>query len=148
VFAKIYRQGCQLVVFVTSVLKGIFTLIAVLCIIAAQWLASSIQGSRLARFARNWTIPKTMLYLWRTPSNCATEIPADLSANFEELGEPVVAQIVGRPYTHATGQTPGVPAWAANEDARRHALVLCSGLLKNVNMQAARSGLVGALAGF
>jgi hypothetical protein len=59
VFATIYRWGSQLVAFVTSVLKGIFTLIAVLCIIAAQWLAPTFVG--LPRFARNWTIPKTSL---------------------------------------------------------------------------------------
>ena len=62
------------------------------------------------------------MYPWRKSSSHATEIPADLRANFEELGEPVVAQIVGRPYTHSAGQTPGVPAWAGNEDARRYAL--------------------------
>jgi hypothetical protein len=63
VFAKVYEQASQLVVFATSVLKGTFTLIAVLCILAVQWLASSTQGSRLTRFARNWTIPKTSLLL-------------------------------------------------------------------------------------
>jgi hypothetical protein len=59
VFATIYRWGSQLAAFVTSVLKGIFTLIAVLCIIAAQWLAPTFVV--LPRFARNWTIPKTSL---------------------------------------------------------------------------------------
>jgi hypothetical protein len=73
VFAKIYRWGSQSVTFLTSVLKGIFTLVAVLCIIAAQWLASIILWGRqnikfdpivvLTSFARNWTIPKTSLVL-------------------------------------------------------------------------------------
>jgi hypothetical protein len=51
--------------------------------------------------------------------NRTSDVPDDLRANFEELGEPVVAQLVGRPYTQAT---PGVPAWAKNEADRRHAL--------------------------
>jgi hypothetical protein len=33
-----------------------------------------------------------------------------------------VAQISGRPYTHAFQQTLGVPAWASDETARRRAL--------------------------
>jgi hypothetical protein len=73
VFAKIYRWSGQSLAFVTSVLKGIFTLIAVLCIIAAQWLAPTLRvvmcqslavryaNISLPRFARNWTIPKTSL---------------------------------------------------------------------------------------
>ena len=51
--------------------------------------------------------------------NRTSDVPDDLRANFEELGEPVVAQLVGRPYTQATS---GVPAWAKNEADRRHAL--------------------------
>jgi hypothetical protein len=58
---------------------------------------------------------------WRK-SNRASDVPDDLRANFEELGETVVGHIVGRPYTHAAGQTPGVPVWAGREDARQHAL--------------------------
>jgi hypothetical protein len=58
---------------------------------------------------------------WRK-INRASDVPDDLRANFEELGETVVAQIVGRPYTHAAGQTPGVPVWAGNEEARQHAV--------------------------
>jgi hypothetical protein len=61
------------------------------------------------------------MWRWRK-INRASDVPGDLRANFEELGETVVAQIVGRPYTHAAGQTPGVPVWAGNEDARQHAL--------------------------
>jgi heme/copper-type cytochrome/quinol oxidase subunit 4 len=73
VFAKIYRWSGQSLAFVISVLKGIFTLIAVLCIIAAQWLAATLRAvmcrslsARYAnisppRFARKWTIPKTSL---------------------------------------------------------------------------------------
>jgi hypothetical protein len=62
-----------------------------------------------------------MWYPWRKTSR-ADDVPDHLRANFEELGETVVAQIVGRPYTHATGQTPGVPVWAGKEDDRQHAL--------------------------
>jgi hypothetical protein len=58
--------------------------------------------------------------MWRWHKlNRTSDVPDDLRANFEELGEPVVAQLVGRPYTQAT---PGVPAWAKNEADRRHAL--------------------------
>jgi hypothetical protein len=62
-----------------------------------------------------------MWYRWRK-INRATSVPDALRANFEEYGEVVVAQICGRPYTHATGQTPGVPEWACHDDERRHAL--------------------------
>jgi hypothetical protein len=63
----------------------------------------------------------SMWFPWRK-TNRATDVPDALRANFEELGETVVAQIVGRPYTHAAGSTPGVPAWAGKEDERQHAL--------------------------
>lgn len=63
----------------------------------------------------------SMWFPWRK-RNRATDIPEALRKNFEELGETVVAQIVGRPYTHATGSTPGVPEWAGKEAERQRAL--------------------------
>jgi len=62
-----------------------------------------------------------MWFPWRK-RNRATDVPDALRANFEELGEAVVAQIVGRPYTHVAGSTPGVPEWAGKEAERQHAL--------------------------
>jgi hypothetical protein len=63
----------------------------------------------------------SMWFPWRKTTR-ASDVPDALRANFEELGETVVAQIVGRPYTHAAGSTPGVPAWAGKEDERQYAL--------------------------
>ena len=63
----------------------------------------------------------SMWFPWRK-RNRASDVPDALRANFEELGETVVAQIVGRPYTHAAGSTPGVPEWAGKEAERQHAL--------------------------
>jgi hypothetical protein len=60
-----------------------------------------------------------MWYRW-TKVNRA-DIPADLRASFESYGEIVVAQIMGRPYTHAVG-TIGVPPWAGDVVQRQHAL--------------------------
>lgn len=61
--------------------------------------------------------------MWRwLKINRATDVPDALRAEFEQLGETVVAQIVGRPYTHAAPQTVGVPVWAGDEAARRHAV--------------------------
>jgi hypothetical protein len=51
-------------------------------------------------------------------------IPTDRRVQFEQLGEPVVAQIVGQPFSRqfATGQTVGIPEWAATDtDDRQHA---------------------------
>lgn len=48
-------------------------------------------------------------------------IPKKLRDEFEELGEGVVAGICGRPYTHAAVQTPGVPSWASDNEARHYA---------------------------
>jgi hypothetical protein len=48
-------------------------------------------------------------------------IPDDLRTQFEEFGEMVVAQIMGRPLTHAPEpQNVGVPVWA--KDNRKEAL--------------------------
>jgi hypothetical protein len=49
------------------------------------------------------------------------DIPTALRTEFEEYGEIVVAQIMGRPLSHAPEpQTPGVPIWA--KENRREAL--------------------------
>lgn len=61
-----------------------------------------------------------MWYQW--PKVERADIPADLRVQFEQLGEAVVVHIAGSPYTHATGQTPGVPAWAASPEKREHAV--------------------------
>lgn len=50
------------------------------------------------------------------------DIPEHLRVEFERLGEPVVAQVLGRPLTHAAGQTIGVPMWAASAIERELAL--------------------------
>jgi len=55
--------------------------------------------------------------LWYTRAR----IPNDLRSQFEAYGEPVVAQILGRPYTHqAWPVTPGVPLRAGTVESRRH----------------------------
>lgn len=61
------------------------------------------------------------MWYWWTKVQRA-DIPTNLRVQFEQLGESVVAHIVGRPYTHAWGQTAGVPEWAATEPPRQLAL--------------------------
>lgn len=49
------------------------------------------------------------------------DIPSGLRAEFEQYGEVVVAQILGRPLSHGPEpMTPGVPMWAAKN--RKEAL--------------------------
>jgi hypothetical protein len=59
-------------------------------------------------------------YRW-TKVNGA-KVPDDFRVQFEQLGETVVAQILGRPLSHAAVQTIGVPAWAGTGEQRQHAL--------------------------
>jgi hypothetical protein len=61
-----------------------------------------------------------MWYWWTNVKRA--DIPPNLRVEFEQLGEAVVAHIAGRPYSHAAGQTPGVPEWAAFDEQRQHAL--------------------------
>ncbi len=60
-----------------------------------------------------------MWYLW-TKVNRAN-IPAEVRVSFEQYGEAVVAQVLGRPYTHSVG-TVGVPEWAGTTTGRLHGL--------------------------
>jgi hypothetical protein len=62
-----------------------------------------------------------MWYCW-TKVNRAN-IPDNLRAEFEQYGEVVVAQILGRPYTHAATSTLGVPGWAGEHEGRRDGLL-------------------------
>jgi hypothetical protein len=62
-----------------------------------------------------------MFYRWHKVR--IANIPAPRRSEFEELGEAVVAQICGRPYTHAAQQTLGVPLWAGDADGRKDALL-------------------------
>ncbi len=62
-----------------------------------------------------------MWYSWTRVARA--DIPDELRVQFEQLGSEVVAQIVGRPLTHAAGQTVGVPQWAADPGERQHALL-------------------------
>lgn len=48
-------------------------------------------------------------------------IPEELRTDLERYGEAVVAQILGRPYTHSD-TTPGVPKWAGDGGSRGQAL--------------------------
>jgi hypothetical protein len=63
-----------------------------------------------------------MWYWWHKVRRAAN-IPPALRNEFEEFGETVVAQICGRPYTHAAEQTLGVPGWAGEHTGRRDALL-------------------------
>jgi hypothetical protein len=49
------------------------------------------------------------------------DVPPALRCEFEQLGEAVVAQVVGRPLSHSV-ETVGVPHWAAAPVDRQHAL--------------------------
>jgi hypothetical protein len=49
-------------------------------------------------------------------------IPDALRVELEEYGEAVVAQILGRPYTHHFEQTAGVPSWVKSNEERRPVL--------------------------
>lgn len=61
------------------------------------------------------------MWYWWTRINHATKVPGHLRVDFERYGEAVVAQILGRPYTHSIG-TVGVPTWDGSDEAREHAL--------------------------
>jgi len=61
-----------------------------------------------------------MWYRW-TRVNRA-EVPPRLVIEFEQYGEAVVAQILGRPYTHSIS-TLGVPSWAGSEEDRKFGLL-------------------------
>jgi hypothetical protein len=80
---------------------------------------------------------------WRRTS-VAADVPNDLRANFEELGETVVAHIIGTPYSHATGQTPSVPTWAAKDDTRQ----LASAWLREKQNRAKRRVWIGQAIGW
>ena len=63
--------------------------------------------------------------LWMTfkwPEVNRANIPEALRAELEEYGAAVVAQILGRPYTHAHGQTAGVPVWTKSDAERKPVL--------------------------
>lgn len=51
------------------------------------------------------------------------DIPADLRGQLEDLGEPVVSQMIGRPFMHPAQHNPSDPAWAGNDRGRRHAVL-------------------------
>jgi len=58
---------------------------------------------------------------WWTKVNRA-DIPNALRVELEEYGEVVVAQILGRPYSHSADQTAGVPLWTKTNETRRPVL--------------------------
>lgn len=60
-----------------------------------------------------------MWYWWTNVKRA--DIPPKLRVEFEQLGEAVVAHIVGRPLTHGPGNI-GVPFWVGQEADRQHAL--------------------------
>jgi hypothetical protein len=61
------------------------------------------------------------MWYWWTKVNRA-DIPQRLLTEFEQYGEAVVAQILGRPYTHGL-PTIGVPIWAASAEDRQFGLL-------------------------
>jgi hypothetical protein len=61
-----------------------------------------------------------MWYWWTKVSR--PDIPERLVVEFEQYGEAVVAQILGRPYTHSV-PTLGVPLWAASAEDRQSGLL-------------------------
>ena len=50
------------------------------------------------------------------------DITVDIRRQFEEFGEPIVTQIIGRPYMHPAQHNPHDPIWAGNDHSRRHAV--------------------------
>jgi hypothetical protein len=62
------------------------------------------------------------MHIWPFTEVNRAKITPELRSELEQFGEPVVAQILGRPYTHAFPGNPGAVRWEQTVEERQAAL--------------------------